>query len=391
MSAYKVLTLNNISAEGLNRLPRDLYEVASEIGHPDAIMLRSFKMHDYDLPDTVRIVGRAGAGVNNIPLDKMSARGIPVLNAPGANANAVKELVIAGMLLAARNITGAWQYTQNLTETGGDLKKAVEAGKKQYVGFELPGKTLGVVGLGAIGVEVANAALALGMRVIGFDPSITVRNAWNMSAGVEQALSLDDLCNRADLVTVHVPLLEATKNLISSERIALLKNDAVVLNFARDGIVDEDALLKRLEDESLRYYVTDFPINEMKNHQRVIALPHLGASTGEAETNCAVMVAENIREYLENGNIRHSVNFPEAIMPRTPGATRITVANANIPNMVGQITTILASENLNIIDLLNKSRGEVAYTVTDVEGQVSDNVISQIGAIDGVLMVRCLG
>jgi len=390
MSAYKILTLNNIAAEGLNRLPRDKYEVASEIGHPDAIILRSFKMHDMEIPNTVKIVGRAGAGVNNVPVEALGKRGIPVLNAPGANANAVKELVLAGMLLAARNIPGAWQYVNELEQQGADLKKAVEAGKKQYVGYELPSKTLGVVGLGAIGVEVANAALALGMKVIGFDPSITVRNAWNMSAGVEQAISLDDLCSRADLITVHVPLLEGTKNLISESRIKLLKNDAVVLNFARDGIVDEDALLARLNEDSLRYYVTDFPINDMKNHARVIALPHLGASTAEAETNCAVMVAENIREYLENGNIRHSVNFPEAIMPRN-GGQRITVANANIPNMVGQITTILADANLNIIDLLNKSRGDIAYTVIDVDGDACETVIEKIAAIEGVMMVRCLG
>ena len=390
MSAYKILTLNNIASEGLDRLPRDKYEVASEIGHPDAIMLRSFKMHDMDIPETVKIVGRAGAGVNNVPVAALGKKGIPVLNAPGANANAVKELVLAGIFLAARNITGAWQYVKELELEGDALKKAVEAGKKQYVGYEVPGKTLGVVGLGAIGVEVANAALGLGMRVIGFDPSITVRNAWNMSAGVEQAVSLDDLCSRADLVTVHVPLMEATKNLISADRIKVLKKDAVVLNFARDGIVDEDALFARLDDGSLRYYVTDFPINDRKNHPRVIALPHLGASTGEAETNCAIMVAENIREYLENGNIRHSVNFPEAIMPRN-GGQRITVANANIPNMVGQITTILATANINIVDLLNKSRGDIAYTVIDVEGTVAEDVIAKIAGIEGVMMVRCLG
>ncbi|MBT8142208.1 MAG: phosphoglycerate dehydrogenase [Gammaproteobacteria bacterium] len=390
MTAFKVLTLNNIAPEGLDHFPRETYEVASEIGHPDAIMLRSFKMHDFDMPDTVKIVGRAGAGVNNIPIEKYGQMGIPVLNAPGANANAVKELVLAGMFLAARNIPAAWQYVKDLELQGGDLKKAVEAGKKQYVGYEIPGKTLGVVGLGAIGVEVANAALALGMRVIGFDPSITVRNAWNMSAGVEQAVSLDDLCTRADLVSVHVPLVEGTKNLINENRIKLLKNDAVVLNFARDGIVDEDALLARLDEETLRYYVTDFPINDMKNHPRVIALPHLGASTAEAELNCAVMVAENIREYLENGNIRHSVNFPEAIMPRAPGAARITVANANIPNMVGQITTILADHDINIIDLLNKSRGDVAYTVIDIEGGSNGDLVKEIAGIKGVLMVRSL-
>jgi len=259
------------------------------------------------------------------------------------------------MLLAARNIPQAWDYVRELETEGAQLKKDVEAGKKQFVGYELPGRTLGIVGLGAIGVEVANAALALGMKVVGFDPRITVRNAWNLSAGVTQAASLDELCRKADLLTVHVPLVEGTKNLVSASKLALLHEDAVVLNFARDGIVDEDAVNSMLNKQRLRYYVTDFPINDMKNHERVIALPHLGASTGEAEDNCAVMVAENIREYLENGNIRHSVNFPEAIMPRPATGNRITVSNANIPNMVGQITTILAEQNQNIVDLLNKS------------------------------------
>jgi len=390
MSAYKVLTLNNIASAGLNRLPREHYEVASEFSQPDAIMVRSYKMHDMDIPDSVKIIGRAGAGVNNIPIEKMSERGIPVLNAPGANANAVKELVLAGMLLAARNIPYAWDYVRELKTDGAQLKKDVEAGKKQFVGYELPGRTLGVVGLGAIGVEVANAALSLGMKVIGFDPRITVRNAWNLSAGVKQAASLDELCRKADLLTVHVPLVEGTKNLLNAAKLSLLDKNAVVLNFARDGIVDEDAVQDLLDKDLLRYYVTDFPINEMKNHQRVIALPHLGASTAEAEENCAVMIAENIREYLENGNIKHSVNFPEAIMPRPENGSRITVANANIPNMVGQITTLLAEEGLNIADLLNKSRGDVAYTMIDVNGAVPESTIEKIANVEGVLSVRLL-
>ncbi|MDH3435117.1 MAG: 3-phosphoglycerate dehydrogenase family protein, partial [Gammaproteobacteria bacterium] len=364
--------------------------VASEIAHPDAIILRSFNMHDMEIPDTVHAVGRAGAGVNNIPIDALSARGIPVFNAPGANANAVKELVVAGLLLAARNLCDAREHVRGLKETGDALNKAVEAGKKKFVGFELPGKTLGVIGLGAIGVEVANAALALGMKVIGFDPKITVRRAWQLSAGVEHAENIEQLFQHADAVTLHVPLVEETKNLVNRDRLALMPPGGVIINFARGGIVDDNAVLAALDSGKLHAYVTDFPTTEAIAHPKVVALPHLGASTAEAEENCAIMVAENIKDFLENGNIRYSVNFPTARLPRLD-AWRITIANANVPNMVGQISTDLANAGLNIEDLLNKSVGDLAYTIVDVNGPVSDETMAELRAIEGVLTLRNLG
>lgn len=387
---YKILTLNNISVEGLARLPRDRYEVASEIGHPDAILVRSAKMHGMELPSTVLAVARAGAGVNNIPVDRLSQLGIPVFNAPGANANAVKELVIAGMLLAARNLCQAWQFTQQLPGEGPDLDKAVEAGKKKFVGFELPSRTLGVVGLGAIGVQVANAALALGMRVIGFDPQITVERAWELSSGVEKARSMDELFSRADTITVHVPLIDATRHLINEARIRLMPANGVVLNFARGEIADEAAILAALASGKLAAYVCDFPSRHLLGSDKVIALPHLGASTHEAEVNCAVMVVDTLRGYLENGIIRHSVNFPAADLPRLD-AHRLTITNVNVPNMVGQISTVLGDAGLNIADLLNKSRGNLAYTIVDLDGAPGAAVLARIRAIEGVLGVRDLG
>jgi len=387
---FKVLTLNNIAVEGLRRLPRERYEVASELAHPDAILLRSHNMHDMEIPDTVAAVGRAGAGTNNIPIDAMSSRGVPVFNAPGANANAVKELAIAGMLIGARNLCNAREYVSALTETGAALNKAVEAGKKQFVGFELPGKTLGVIGLGAIGVEVANAALALGMKVVGFDPAITVRNAWQLSSGVELEETLDQLFQHADFVTMHVPLIDATRNIVNADRLALMNNGSVLVNFARGGVVDEDAVIAALDSGKLHAFVTDFPTPELIAHPKAVTLPHLGASTSEAEENCAIMVAENVKDYLENGNIRFSVNFPEARLPRLD-AWRMTIANANVPNMVGQISTDLANAGLNIEDLLNKSVGDFAYTIVDVNKEPSAELLEEIRAIDGVLTLRNLG
>ncbi len=387
---FKVLTFNNIAVEGLRRLPRERYETASEIAHPDAILLRSQNMHDMDIPDTVAAIGRAGAGTNNIPCDALAARGVPVFNAPGANANAVKELVIAGMLMGARNLGNACEYVKTLAEAGDDLKKAVEAGKKQFVGFELPGKTLGVIGLGAIGVEVANAALDLGMKVVGYDPAITVRNAWQLSSGVEQEETLDQLFQHADFVTCHVPLVDETRNLVSADRVALMNDGGVLINFARGGIVDDAAAIAALNSGKLHAFVTDFPTPELITHPKVTALPHIGASTGEAEENCAIMVAENVKDFMENGNIRHSVNFPEARMPRLD-AWRITIANANVPNMVGQISTCLATAGLNIEDLLNKSGGDFAYTIVDVNGEPSKALLEELRSIDGVLTLRNLG
>jgi len=387
---YKVLTLNNISVEGIERLPRELFEVASEMANPDGILVRSYNMHDMEIPASVKVVARAGAGVNNIPVDALAQRGVPVFNAPGANANAVKELVVAGMLLAARNLCAAWDYVQHLDGSGAELNKAVEAGKKQFVGYELPSRTLGVLGLGAIGVQVANTAHGLGMRVIGFDPEMTVQRAWQLSSGVQQASSLDDLVKRADVLTLHVPLVDATRDLINAERIGRMPKGAVILNFARGGIVDDEAVLAALDDGRLGSYVSDFPSRELIGHNQVIALPHLGASTAEAEANCAAMVAENMRNYLEHGAIKHAVNFPEADIPRTD-TYRLTVANANVPNMVGQISTLLGDAGLNIEDLLNKSHGELAYTIVDLDGEVDEATVTNLAAIEGVLCVRNLG
>jgi D-3-phosphoglycerate dehydrogenase len=387
---FKVLTLNNIAAAGLERLPIDRYEVGTEISEPDAVLLRSYDMHSMDIPDSVAAIGRAGAGVNNIPVDVLSARGIPVFNAPGANANAVKELAVAGMLSAARNLFGARDYLRSIDKKGEELDKAVEAGKKQFVGFELPGRTLGVIGLGAVGVEVANVALALGMKVVGFDPQITVQRAWQLSSGVQQVETLDQLFVDADVVSVHVPLVEGTKGLIDASRLNLMRDGSVLINFSRRGIVKRKALMSALDSGKLHAFVTDFPTAELIAHPRVIALPHLGASTEEAEENCAVMVAENVKDYLENGNIRYSVNFPDSVMPRD-GTYRITIANANVPNMVGQISTCLGNAGLNIEDLLNKSRGELAYTLVDLDGPVEEDTVTCLRAIKGVLTLRNLG
>jgi len=386
--SFRVLTLNNISVRGLERLPRDRYELSSEIGHPQAILLRSADMHSMEIPETVLAVARAGAGTNNIPVAALSRRGIPVFNAPGANANAVKELVIAGLLLSARNICPAWEFVRSLAGDDEAIEKAAEAGKKRFVGVELPGRTLGVVGLGAIGVEVANSAHLLGMNVLGYDPQITVQRAWQLSSGVEQAVSIDDLFARSDMVTVHVPLLEATRGLVSAQRLRLMRRGGTVLNFARAGIVDEAAVIAAIDAGQLAGYVCDFPSCMNKDHPRVVALPHLGASTGEAEENCAVMVADTLRDFLENGNVRHSVNFPETALPRVPGTYRLSVSNSNVPNMVGQISTRLAAAGLNIADLLNKSRGELAYTLIDTDAPVSADVLEEISSIEGVLSAR---
>jgi D-3-phosphoglycerate dehydrogenase len=385
---YRILTLNNISARGLERLPRDRYEIASDIDRPDAILVRSSDMHGAPIAASVRAVGRAGAGVNNIPVAELSKRGVPVFNSPGANANAVKELVLAGLFLAARNICPAWSFSRSLSGDDHEIDAAVEQGKKKFVGFELPGRTLGVVGLGAIGVEVANSAQALGMKVLGYDPQITVQRAWQLSSTVEQALSLDDLFTRADAITVHVPLNDHTKKLVNEARLKLMKKSGVILNFARAAIVDTQAIVAALDAGRLHSYICDFPNNALKDHPKVVTLPHLGASTGEAEENCAVMVAEQVRDFLENGNIRNSVNYPESVMPRAPNTTRIVVANSNVPNMVGQISTSLAAAKINIADLLNKSRGEYAYTLIDTDGTVGEEILNRIRGIDGVLSAR---
>jgi D-3-phosphoglycerate dehydrogenase / 2-oxoglutarate reductase len=339
---------------------------------------------------SVRAIGRAGAGVNNVPVDDLSRRGVAVFNTPGANANAVKELVLAGLLLAARRICPAWDFARSLSGDDGNIDAGVEKGKHQFVGFELPGRTLGVVGLGAVGGEVANSALALGMKVLGYDPLITIRRAWQLSSSVEQALSLDDLFARSDAISVHVPLTDETRGLVNAHRLKLLKRKAVVLNFARAAIVEERSITEALDAGHLGAYICDFPTAALKDQPGVVTLPHLGASTVEAEENCAVMVVDQIRDYLENGNIRNSVNYPDANLPRVPNTTRLSILNLNVPNMVGQISTSLATQGVNIADLLNKSRGDYAYTLVDADGTLGEETVQKIRTIDGVLRARLI-
>ncbi|MDR1118117.1 MAG: phosphoglycerate dehydrogenase [Bifidobacteriaceae bacterium] len=385
-----IRTLNNISYTGLGRFPSDLYTVDPEAAAPQAILLRSANLHAEPIPDSVLAVARAGAGTNNIPIDACTARGVPVFNTPGANANAVKELVIAGLFLAARNIIPAAAFAHRLDGDAAQMGKEVEAGKKRFAGFELPGKTLGVIGLGAIGVEVANAAVGLGMGVLGFDPAITVEHAWKMSPHVERIASLDELLKRADIVTVHVPLSPATKGLIGADQLATMRGSAALINFSREPIVDQDAVVAALEDGSLRAYVCDFPTPELNRRDRVVTLPHLGASTAEAEENCAVMAVDELRAYLEDGQVRNSVNFPQADLPRVPGTARLAIANANVQGVVQQISGLVAEAGLNIADLLNKSRGEIAYTLVDVDGQITPELLAQVREVEGVLAARSL-
>ena len=385
----KILTLNNISAAGIERLPSDMYQVGDGVSEPDAIMLRSFDMHGYPIAKTLRAVARAGAGVNNIPFEALAAQGIPVFNAPGANAQAVMELTITGLLLAARNVAAALNFVGGLDGGGESIPRLVEEGKKQFVGFELPGRTLGVIGLGAVGVKVANMALGLGMDVIGYDPDITVSRAWQLSSEVRQANSVDELLKRADIVSVHVPLNDRTRDLIDSRGMGIMRDRATVLNFSREGIVNDEAVVAAIESGKLHAYVCDFPNQRLAGLARVIALPHIGASTHEAEDKCAVMIADQLRDYFEEGNVRNSVNFPEVVIPRNEG-NRVALVNANVPNMLGQISTTLAEAGLNIIDMLNKSRGEIAYTLADVEAPIPAVVIEKLAAIEGVIAVRSL-
>ncbi len=387
---FRIKTLNAISHTGLSRLPKEAFEVSSDVVDADALMLRSANLHGVEIPASVLAVARAGAGTNNIPIADYSARGVPVFNTPGANANAVKELVVAALFLAARNIVPAAAFAHRLEGDAASMDKAVEAGKKSYVGFELPGRTLGVIGLGAIGVEVANAAVGLGMRVLGYDPSVTVEHAWKLSSSVEHVTNLDQLLKRADIVTLHVPLVDGTRGLIGVDELEKLRKSAVLINFARGPIVDESAVVDALESGQLRAYICDFPSPALNKRDKVVTLPHLGASTNEAEENCARMAADQLRDFLVEGTIVNSVNFPNASLARSEGTSRIAIANSNVPNMVGQISTLLAGAGLNIADLLNKSRGDLAYTLVDVDGDVPDALMTQIRAIDGVLSARLL-
>ena len=386
---YQVLTLNQISSHGLKRFPEARYTVAKAVLRPDAILVRSHDMHAMSIPASVRAIGRAGAGTNNIPVAEMSRRGVPVFNAPGANANAVKELVLAALLLAARNVLPALRYVAELKADAPDLEMQVEDGKKQFAGVELPQRTLGIIGLGAIGSLVADIAIKLGMNVTGFDPEITVDAAWRLPSSVRKANSIEALLKQSDFVTLHVPLVAVTRHLIDAPRLAAVKPGAVLLNFARDALVDEDAIRTALRTRRLKYYLCDFPSAGLLGEPGVVALPHLGASTEEAEENCAVMVVDQVREYLENGAIANAVNFPNVEMPRE-SPYRVAIANANVPNMLGQISTAMARAGLNIHNMVNKSRGEMAYTLVDVDSPVPVAAVEAIAAIEGVLSVRAI-
>jgi len=389
MTKYQVLTLNQISSHGLHRFPSARYAVGKACAEPDAILVRSHDMHAMQIPQSVKAIGRAGAGTNNIPVAAMSQRGVPVFNAPGANANAVNELVLAAMLMAARNVAPALTYISRLDAAAPDLEQRVEEGKKQFAGIELPHRTLGVVGLGAIGGLVADTAIKLGMKVTGFDPEITVDAAWRLHSGVRRAHTIEEALKQADFVTLHVPLLAVTRNLIDAKRLAAMKAGAVLLNFAREGIVDDEAVRAALDARHLKHYITDFPSPRLLGHPGVVALPHLGASTQEAEDNCAVMVVDALREYLEDGTVRNAVNFPNVEMVRE-SPFRVAIANANVPNMLGQISTTMAKSGLNIHTMVNKSRGEMAYTLVDVDSPVDDRLIAALASIAGVLSVRAI-
>ena len=386
---FKILVLNQISQNGLKRLPAESYATGKDVTEPDAVLVRSADMHAMEIAASVKAIGRAGAGTNNIPVKAMSTRGVPVFNAPGANANAVKELVLAGMLMAARNLAPAQRFVEKLDPASPDLDKTVENGKKNFAGVELAGQTLGVIGLGKIGCLVADAAIKLGMNVLGYDPEITVDAAWSLPAQVKKASSVTDVMKNANFVTLHVPLVEATRDLVNEKNVSVVKPGTVLLNFSREGVVNAPAVLAALDSGQLGWYVCDFPSGKILNHPKVVALPHLGASTREAEDNCAVMVADQLRDYLEHGNVANAVNFPNVSMERE-SRYRVAIANANVPNMLGQISTAMAHAGLNIHNMVNKSRGDMAYTLVDVDSPVGDSVIAALRSIEGVLAVHYL-
>jgi len=386
----RIRTYNNISIKGLERFSRDQYEVASDISHPDAILLRSYKLHDETLPDTVQAVARAGAGVNNIPVADYTEKGIVVFNTPGANANAVKELVLAGLLLSSRGILPGIAYAESLTETDHvALNSHLEAEKKRFAGREIAGQTLGVVGLGAIGSLVANMALNLGMRVIGYDPALSVDAAWRLSSSVQKAENLQSLLARSDFITLHVPAIPATRHLINGETLSAIRPGAVLLNFAREEIVDTDAVVASLQEGQLRTYVSDFPSPALRGRSDVIATPHIGASTAESEENCAVMAAEQLKDYLENGNIHNAVNFPATAMERNSGH-RLTFTNRNVPKVLGHVLSILANRDINVIDMVNRSRDDVAYNILDVDGVIDEGLLAEVAGVEHVIRVRAV-
>tara|TARA_B110000014_G_C20111842_1_gene585937 strand:+ start:1078 stop:2241 length:1164 start_codon:yes stop_codon:yes gene_type:complete len=385
---YKILKLNNIASEGLSVFENGDYHLGDEVTSPDAILLRSFNMHEIDIPESVQAIGRAGSGVNNIPIDKLTELAIPVFNAPGANANAVKELALAAILIAARNIHRAMDYIHNLKRSD-NLKSDIESVKKQYIGYELPNKTLGIIGLGSIGVKVANAGYDLGMKVLGFDPMITVDNAINLVPGVKKYNDLNEVLKNVDILTIHIPYTNETKDFISENEINLMKNSATIINLSREEIVNTDAVIKALDSKKLNTYVTDFPNESLIGNPDVLLLPHLGASTKEAETNCAVMVANSIKSYLESGDIINSVNFPDVSLVNDT-KHRLTITNLNKPNIVGQFTSLLGKENININDLSHKNYKTIGYTILNLDKPISPKVIEQIEQIDGVIKTNII-
>ena len=384
----EIQVLNNIAQVGLKRFPAERYAIVKESKDPQAILVRSADLHTHEFGPSLRAVGRAGAGVNNIPVAALSKRGVPVFNAPGANANAVKELVLAGMLIAARNLAPALEFVSSQTESP-DLEKRIEEGKKQFAGSELPGHTLGVIGLGKIGSLIADAAIRLGMNVLGYDPHITVEAAWSLPSQVKRAGSIEEIFKSSHFVTLHVPLMDKTRNMVNAKTLEQFRPGAVLLNFSREGVVADEAVLKALSSHKLKWYVTDFPSAALLGQPGVIALPHLGASTREAEDNSAIMVADEVRDYLEHGNLQNAVNFPEAAMPRE-APYRLAIANANVPDMLGRISHALGKRKLNIHNMLNKSRGEMAYTLVDADSPVPVEVVKELCELNGVLAVRYL-
>ncbi|WP_461481107.1 phosphoglycerate dehydrogenase [Porticoccus sp.] len=388
---FKVRTYNQISAKGLDRFPREYYEIASEFNRPDAVLLRSQKLHDEVLPDSVKAVARAGAGVNNIPVADYTHRGIVVFNTPGANANAVKELVASALFMASRDILGGMNYVQGLTgiSDAGELSRLLEKQKKQFAGSEIAGKRLGVVGLGAIGALVANMAVELGMEVFGYDPAISVEAAWRLSRRVQKMENLQSLLANSDFITLHVPAIPATRHMINGEILRCAKPGAVLLNFAREEVVDIAAVVASLDEKRLAKYVTDFPVPELLGRADVLLMPHIGASTEEAEENCAIMAADQLIDYLENGNIRNSVNFPATRMDRN-GGCRITFCNENVPRVLGHVLSLLADRDINVIDMVNKSRDEIAYNIIDVVTEPGEELLAAIRAVEGVVAVRAI-
>ena len=390
---FKIKTYNAISVRGLNRFPREKYEVASDIGQPDAYILRSHKLHGEALPESVKAVARAGAGTNNVPVDEYTKKGVVVFNSPGANANAVKELVLAGMLLGSRGILPGMEYVSTLTHMtdAEEMSKLLEKEKSNFAGFELQGKTLGIVGLGAIGSLIADAALALGMNVVGFDPALSVEAAWRLPSQVGRMENLQSLLARSDYITLHVPAIPATKNLINADTLKVTKKGATLLNFAREAIVDAHAVVESLDAGHLGKYICDFPEPILLNRKDVYAMPHIGASTEEAEENCAIMAADQLVDYLENGNIKNSVNFPAVSMDRSPAiGSRITFSNENVSGVLGHVLSVLADHKVNVVDMVNKSRGDVAYNIIDVELAPSAVVVDALTKVEHVIAVRVI-